>query len=306
MTRYSLFTLFIFCFSFTMFSQETEVNPFEIYTQDKNHKVMIIPFESKMYISSLDAEIAKKTGMNYFEIREKLRIGLSNQILLAINKKIPAVSMIHHDDSVTSELNYIYNSVGYKYTLMPVEEKEVVEEESLSTQVKSKITSFINKVENAPKEKKEYERGKIYNGEVYTTNHYAERFMNTSIHNTNLLYYLNKKYKSDLYIFINELNIGKPVSNHEIPNIYFRRIKVHYTVINQKGKEMKAGASTIQMPHYVTDVDKVIRNYFSLLSRDLCSFMPEPKLEKATIIKQKEDSKKAKEQRKIIQEMLQE
>ena len=55
-----------------------------------------------------------------------------------------------------------------------------------------------------------------------------------------------------------------------------------------------------------TDVDKVIRNYFSLLSRDLCSFMPEPKLEKATVIKEKEDSKKAKEQRKIIQEMLQE
>ena len=87
MARYSLFSLFIFCLSFTMFSQDTEVNPFEIYTQDKNHKVMIIPFESKMYISSLDAEIAKKTGMNYFEIREKLRIGLSNQILLAINKK---------------------------------------------------------------------------------------------------------------------------------------------------------------------------------------------------------------------------
>lgn len=306
MTRYYLTFLFFIIYSASIFSQEGEVNPFEIYTQDKNHKVLIVPFESKMYVSSLDAEIAKNTGMDYFEIREKLRFGISNQILLAINKKIPAVSMIHHDDSLISDLNYVYNSIGYKYTLVPDEADEVDEPENLSDQVKSKITSLINKSSKSsvPKEKKEYEGGKIYNGEVYTTNHYAERFMNTSIHNTTLLDVLNKKYRSDLYIFINELNIGKPVSSLENTGQYFRKIKVHYTVFNQKGKEMEAGASSIQMPHYINDIDKVIRNYFSILARDLCSFMPEPSLDKITVTKENEDSKKAKNQRKIIHGLM--
>jgi len=306
MTRYYLTFLFFIIYSASIFSQESEVNPFEIYTQDKNHKVLIVPFESKMYVSSLDAEIAKNTGMDYFEIREKLRFGISNQILLAINKKIPAVSMIHHDDSLISDLNYVYNSIGYKYTLVPDEADEVDEPENLSDQVKSKITSLINKSSKSsvPKEKKEYEGGKIYNGEVYTTNHYAERFMNTSIHNTTLLDVLNKKYRSDLYIFINELNIGKPVSSLENTGQYFRKIKVHYTVFNQKGKEMEAGASSIQMPHYINDIDKVIRNYFSILARDLCSFMPEPNLDKITVTKENEDSKKAKNQRKIIHGLM--
>ena len=306
MSNHIITYIFLLSFFSSVFAQETEVNPFEIYTQDKNHKVLIVPFESKMYASSLDAEIAAKTGMNYFEIREKLRIGLSNQILLAIDKKIPAVSMIHHDDSLVSDLDYVYNSIGYKYTLVPKEEKEVETPENISTQVKSKITALINKGSNSntPKEKKEYEGGKIYNGEVYTTNHYAERFMNTSIHNASLLDVLNKKYRSDLYIFINELDIGKPISNLENTGVYFRRIKVHYTVFNQKGKEMEAGASTIQMPHYINDIDKVIRNYFSILSRDLCSFMPEPDLDKITINKENEDSKKAKDQRKIIHGLM--
>jgi hypothetical protein len=306
MTRYYLTFLFLLICGVSIFSQEGEVNPFEIYTQDKNHKVLIVPFESKMYVSSLDAEIAKNTGMDYFEIREKLRFGISNQILLAINKKIPAVSMIHHDDSLISDLNYVYNSIGYKYTIVPDDEDEVDEPENLSDQVKSKITSLINKSSkpSAPKEKKEYEGGKIYNGEVYTTNHYAERFMNTSIHNATLLDVLNKKYRSDLYIFINELNIGKPVSSLENTSQYFRKIKVHYTVFNQKGKEMEAGSSSIQMPHYVNDIDMVIRNYFSILARDLCSFMPEPNLDKNTIIKENEDSKKAKNQRKIIHGLM--
>jgi hypothetical protein len=306
MTRYFLIFTFLLHLGITVFSQEEEVNPFEIYTQDKNHKVLIVPFESKMYISSLDAEIAKKTGMDYFEIREKLRFGISNQILLAINKKIPAVSMIHHDDSLISDLDYVYNSIGYKYTLVPNEEEEAEVPENLSAQVKSKITALINKSSQAtiPKEKKEYEGGKIYNGEVYTTNHYAERFMNTSIHNANLLEVLNQKYRSDLYIFINELNIGKPVSSLENTGEYFRRIKVHYTVFNQRGKEMEAGASSIQMPHYVNDVDKVIRNYFSILAHDLCSFMPEPNLDKLTIDKENQDSKKAKNQRKIIHGLM--
>jgi len=69
MTRYYLTFLFFIIYSASIFSQESEVNPFEIYTQDKNHKVLIVPFESKMYVSSLDAEIAKNTGMDYFEIR---------------------------------------------------------------------------------------------------------------------------------------------------------------------------------------------------------------------------------------------
>ena len=62
--------------------------------------------------------------------------------------------------------------------------------------------------------------------------------MNTSIHNATLLDVLNKKYRSDLYIFINELNIGQPISSIENTGQYFRKIKVHYTVFNQKGKEM--------------------------------------------------------------------
>ena len=159
MTRYYLTFLFLLICSIPILSQEGEVNPFEIYTQDKNHKVLIVPFESKMYVSSLDAEIAKNTGMDYFEIREKLRFGISNQILLAINKKIPAVSMIHHNDSLTSDLNYVYNSIGYKYTLIPNDEDD--EPENLSDQVKSKITSLINKSSKSstPKEKKRIRRG---------------------------------------------------------------------------------------------------------------------------------------------------
>ncbi len=306
MARFFITFTFLISLINSVFSQEIEVNPFEIYTQDKNHKVLIVPFESKMYVSSLDAEIANKTGMDYYEIRQKLRVGISNQILLAINKKIPAVSMIHHDDSLISDIDYVYNSIGYKYTLVPKEEEENEAPENLTAQVKSKITSLINKSthSSSPKEKKEYEGGKIYNGEVYTSNHYAERFMNTSIHNANLLEVLNQKYRSDLYIFINELNIGKPISSLQNTGQYFRRIKVHYTVFNQKGKEMEAGASSIQMPHYVNDIDKVIRNYFSTLAIDLCSFMPEPNLEKSTINKENIDSKKAKDQRKIIHGLM--
>ena len=58
------------------------------------------------------------------------------------------------------------------------------------------------------------------------------------------------------------------------------------------------------MPHYVNDIDKVIRNYFSILARDLCSFMPEPNLDKNTVTKENEDSEKAKNKRKIIHGLM--
>ena len=45
-------------FPFKGIAQENTTDPFEIYTQDKDNKILIVPFESKMYASSIDKEIA--------------------------------------------------------------------------------------------------------------------------------------------------------------------------------------------------------------------------------------------------------
>ena len=56
--------------------------------------------------------------MQYIEVKEAIKKSVSEQILLSLSQKTPAVSLAHHQDSANKMLNYIYNSIGFKYDLV--------------------------------------------------------------------------------------------------------------------------------------------------------------------------------------------
>ena len=297
---FSLFFLFKF---FNYFAQSIpEYEQFEVYKQDKNNKILIIPFENKMYSSAIDNEIAEYNRLNYSSIKEEMKKGISEQILLSISNKTPAISLEHHKDSNSQILNYIYNSIGLKYE--KVKSKDTVEVATKKTDlIKERLNKFVHQT-NQLQEKAKYDRGNLNNGEIHTFNYNEERFMNVIIQNPNLLEELNNKYRTNYYIFVNEFHIGRALA---IPgNIYLkkRQVSTHYTVFNQRGREVDAGVIRVQMPEDVYSINKIERDYISLIARELCSFIPEPKVEKATLIKEANDNKNSKNQRKIIYGVL--
>tara|TARA_B100001057_G_C22815978_1_gene937447 strand:+ start:998 stop:1924 length:927 start_codon:yes stop_codon:yes gene_type:complete len=298
--------LFIIFYSFISYSQsyDESYDQFEVYKQDKNNKILIIPFENKMYASSMDDAIAANNQINYYDVKEELKKGIAEQILLSIGNKIPAVSMIHHRDTSADLLNYVYNSIGFKYDI--VKSKDTIEEPKKKSElIKNKMNEFISQISTEKThEKEEYERGRINNGEIHTKEHNAERFMNVVINNPNLLTDLNRTYLTNYYIFINEFHISKAYSS---PNDYynkFRKISIHYTAFNQKGKEVDAGISSIEMPANVNDLRKIEKTYLYAIANEISAFVPDPVLDKATIKKEADDKKKANNQRSIIHGLL--
>ena len=300
------FLILYIIFPFKGVTQENSTDPFEIYTQDKDNKILIVPFESKMYASSIDKEIAIANNMQYIEVKEAIKKSVSEQILLSLSQKTPAVSLAHHQDSANKMLNYIYNSIGFKYDL--VKTKDTVQTQpSKKELIKDKLNKFVNQIQaEIPSEKKEYDRGTIHQGEVLTSNHYADRFMNVVINNPNLLSDLQLNYQTNYFIFVNEFHIGR--SYRKKDNYYksYRKLNVHYTVLNKKGKEVDAGVAETEMPADIHNLNKIEKIYLSQLAEDLCAFVPDPVLEKNTVKKEAEDSKKAKSQRKVIQGLISE
>ena len=275
---------------------------FEVYTQDKDNKILIIPFENKMYASAIDNELAEFNSLKYYDIKEEIKRGISSQILLTINKKTPAISMVHHKDSISEVLNYIYNSIGLKYD--KVKTKDTVVGEVKKTElIKDKLQKFVHQTKEHH-EKTKYERASIKNGEIQSSSYNAERFMNVTIQNPNLLKELNIKYQTNYYIFINEFHIGRSYPSKE--NIYIknRQLSTHYTVLNQRGKEVDAGLIKVEMPSDLFEMKKIEREYLSEIALELCDFMPNPNVEKNTLIKEKEDEKSSKKQRKDIHGVL--
>ena len=106
-------------------------------------------------------------------------------------------------------LNYIYNSIGFKYDL--VKSRDTVKTQLTKKElIKDKLNKFVNQIQKeTTAENKKYERGTINQGEIQTSNHYADRFMNVVINNPNLLSDLQLNYQTNYFIFVNEFHIGQ-------------------------------------------------------------------------------------------------
>ena len=308
-----LYILLILFFNFSALAQDNQFHNSsqmqsnqQAYSKDLNgpKKIMIVPFDSKMYVSSVDRAIAKRTGLSYAEIKENLRYGITDQLLLKTKGKVPAISIIQSDTGYAQkELMYIYNSIGYKYKVIPLEENEEVEL-SKKEKLKNSFNKLIQKDKESESSKNsEYERGSIQNGEIHSSYDFSDRYMHTSIHNPNLLNTLAANYNTDMYVFINELDIeeSKTKNSNLMSSESYRKIKVHYTVFDQKGNDIKGGAAVTYMASYVNDLNKVVNIYFGKIAEEICNSLPSFLPEKHVLNKEKEDAKKAAAQRSEIE-----
>ncbi len=260
--------------------------------QTASDRVLIVPFEPKMYMSGIDKDISMKTGMTFQQIRNNMRFGLCNELLSQLHGQMKTTSLMHLDTGgIEEELRYIYASIGYKYKEMPTEQmvpvKEIEPGEDAKTidKAKYKLNTLVNNVKDKvntigeTEEEEPVRSAGVVNGEVVTSYDDSERYMATSIHNPNLLNQLNMKFGATKFMFINQLDIeraAKPTQRGLATDSYQRKIKVHYTIFNLDGTEFSSGASISYFPSRVNDMNIIIKNHFAAISKHISSKLSEP------------------------------
>lgn len=222
--------------------------------------VLIIPFEAKMYFSDIDKDVSQKTELNFHEIKAKFRAALDQNIFIALKKYYNPLSFYSIEpEEAKQDLMYIYNSIGYKYEVVPQE--EVVEKETVGKKL-------ISKLKKKEKKENEYIEAGIQNGQIVSKVDNREKYMKTKITNENLLPNLDKKYKAQYYLFINQLDIKRAADMRYLATdeAYQREIKVHYTIIDSKGNIASSGAIKSRFSSNQNDIDKIIKAQFPLIA----------------------------------------
>jgi len=222
--------------------------------------VLIIPFESKMYLSDIDRDLAHKNDMNFHDIKAKFRAALDREIYIALKQYYKPLSFYSvAPQESQKELAYIYNSIGYKYEVVP--EEEVVKKENIGTKL-------VGKFKKKEKEEEYIEAG-IQGGQVVSKVDNREKYMKTKLSNEKLLPNLNEKYIASHYVFINQLDIKRGADSRYLGTEegYKREIKVHYTIFDNKGKEVSSGAIKSRFPSGQNDIDKIIKVQFPLIAQ---------------------------------------
>lgn len=245
--NYKVCILFVFCvLGFQLKAQDKTIRTSTITATNREtlskHKIMIIPFENRMYMSEIDMQINKESKLSAKEIKATMRDGVNEQLYKKLKPKMGVVDLLEDTTKTKKDLENIYQYLSYSYQKVPDQ------------------TNY-----KAPA--KEKEEKTIKNGQLVVESNSDARFMNAKIKNATLIPYLNGKYKTDVFLFINELDIkalnGSPA---DFNANQARKIIAHYTVYTVDAKEINSGIAEVELPTNVNSPSKIINTYFSKLA----------------------------------------
>ena len=233
--KYFFFFIFL-SFSAILFAQEGTRNN-ETAGKTVSGKICLVPFEPKLYMSEIDQKINQQTKWNWETIRENFRHELDAQLKLKLQSTYSVLSFYTDSTKTAKDLDYTYNSTGLSYDL-------VVKPTDARTPGTSKSG--------------------ISNGQIVVEQNSDKKFMNTKLSNAEVLTYLNKKYASEYFVFINQLDIKNDMKSYDIStDTYQREITVHYSILDLTGKTINAGIATSRFSSKENNPKKIVSLCFS-------------------------------------------
>jgi hypothetical protein len=300
MIKKVVISIFAILFAYIAFSQENttigkpqsneneleiDLNEVGVEKMRKYQKILVVPFEPKMYFSEADQEISGRTKLTHQQIKNNFRLGLNNEVWVSANGYSPAISMLVDNPDMVKDLSYLYKSINYQYIFVP-------EEKAKETENKNGKSSNDNTARP--------QSGRIQNGQVVTEDIVKERYMNTQVFNRQALTTLAKKYEAGYFIFLNQFEIVLAPGTGQAEmerGVYRREIKVHYTILDQYGVQIYGGISRIFLPNQINDMNLLIKNFFPRIANEITSKLPQA--EKTIELKklERENKKKSDNQR---------
>jgi hypothetical protein len=213
-------------------------------------KVLIIPFDLKMYMSDIDRSINRDTKMTFPQIRSSFRSGIDNQLVSAFKPKYTVISLLRDSVKCRGDLAFIYRSIGYKYTVTTGKET-AVQQKSINN---GQLTVPIKGEE--------------------------ERYMQTAINQPGLLEAMNKKYGAELFVFVSEVDLKSASSSDPVP---MREASVHFTVYDLQGKMVGGGLAKSKFDPDLNEPQRIVSRVFSQVAEAIFTRSAPPPPPKPTV-----------------------
>jgi hypothetical protein len=244
-----LFFVSCFFFLFIAHAQETTIGKKSV-EERKNEtlearEVLLIPFEKNMYRSDADLDIAEASGISVHELRTLFRNEMQKHIEKALSGKKSSYNLLIENPTFKRDYDYLNYSTAYKY-------------ESLEGQHESQNSG-------------------LKNGQIVGNTLSGKRFMNRVISNPKSIEVIHKKYGTEYFVFINQMDIGPAdeTDQNDISNeTYNREIKVHYTIIDKNGKEIDSGIAAATFPYKLKKAETIINKTFPAIAQKIIAKIP--------------------------------
>ncbi len=220
----------------------------------KKHKILLVPLEPKMYMSEIDHKLNGETHWSQQKIKAVFRDGIDDQLYQHLKPHFNVLSLLDDTLKYKKDILKIYQYLSYKYQPVPDQKNY-----------------------QAPKNEKE--KSGINKGQIMVETRSDARFMNAKITNPSLVPELFAKYKTDVFLFINQLNLSAGMASASDPTkAPERTLTLHYTAYTVDAKEINSGIAECHFPVDVNNPTKINAVYVAKLAEEICK-----RLQKALI-----------------------
>jgi hypothetical protein len=208
---------------------------------------MVIPFEPKLYMSEIDHKVNAETKFSQKEIKEAYRKGINAEMARALKQKYEVLDLLKDTAKYKKDVLNIYKSITFSFEKVP-------DQHNYKT----------------PVEEKGKKNETIKNGQILVETNTDARFMNVKVTTPKLIPELYAKYKTDLFLFVNQLDIlAGQATGSDINMSTERTLTLHYTVFTVDAKEINSGLCSIKFPADVNTPSKIISGYVSKIATEI-------------------------------------
>jgi hypothetical protein len=216
-------------------------------------KVLLVPFELKLYQSTIDNEVAQKEGISSLEVKTGFRNGVNSSLTLMFKGRCSVHSFLVSDSANNSDLARIYQSIGYSYEPIHTE-KDTEEDQSLNGKIQARLGKLQSKL-NREEKKEEGNQNGVQNGQVVTHIDNTPKFMQTVLLDESILGYLKDKYQADMIVFINQMDIFKSIDENGKEGQ--TKIQLHYTCMDMNANIVSSGLAISYFESYIRDLKEI-------------------------------------------------
>ena len=223
-------------------------------------KILLVPYAPMMHLSDADDAMASYSEMTPEQVRNRFRTGLMmdlNATLLTRYKTYMLQSSAEGDE--VQDLETIYGMVNYGMdTVYPVK--------------------YPARNDTTPLLRKLFTRKKAVP---------ATRYLNAQLSHPELLGAYARKYGTDLFIFINQLEVVTHTNDcYDFAlKTYRREFKVHYSVFDASGRQVYGDVAAFNTSSGVNDVADLAREAFPAITGYVNAHLPSKEITEPSAVR---------------------
>ena len=263
---------------------------FSAVSSGQNATVVIVPFQLPNYINEADYDLAKSSGKSYEELMRFFRYETAKSLDKILKDYCTTINMAEEENA--ENCRTVYN---YMDNYMAKAAHRPVRASSMSSHLTNN---------------KDKKSGGIKNGELASeVKDYSTQFLNVKCRDKENFSNLALQLDADYCLFINQLEIRGDFSDpYKIAQLsYNHTIKIHYTILNNKGRFIQGNFAVIEYPAVMNNLDDIINQKLPVVSSEIAGNipgidvpMPTPEL-LASLASEENDREKTNHDTKIIE-----